>query len=382
MKSARRTWDHPALWRLGTTAPPREPHVALAPGADLPLLPLTLPDKLKGIARDRVGRRLLAERLAVPLDGLEVMPLARKGRPWTRAIVADADRLADWRKQLGPQCQALLPDYMALPCAPGVWTVEATEDMVIARLGPDDGFTAEPGLAALMLSEAAAAGKPTAVLRLGTALPDLDAQLAATGAPVFADLAALTRAGHPAPLRWSEAVHGLDLKSPPSATFDRLRTRVRAWTAPVALALLALAVWLGGVAWQAAGLRDRAALARADTQAMVRAHFVPTGPILDIRAQVGAALAGRTAPPPEPTEPLILFQTAAPVLTGETVALQAVSYRADTGLVAAVELTDFAALEQLEADLRSLGFAVETLDSSARQQGGVAARLRLAETGE
>ena len=79
---------------------------------------------------------------------------------------------------------------------------------------------------------------------------------------------------------------------------------------------------------------------------------------------------------------LILFQTAAPVLTGETVALQAVSYRADTGLVAAVELTDFAALEQLEADLRSLGFAVETLDSSARQQGGVAARLRLAETGE
>lgn len=377
--TARRVQGRPVFWRLGEPGPPQGAHVALAPGTELPLLQLDLPDKLTGIARDRVAQRMLAERLALPLDGLELRPWQRKGRPWTHAVVCDAARLSDWRGRLSPACTALLPDYMAVPCAPGIWAVEASGGLVRARLGVEDGFTAEPALAALQLEEAAEQEKPGAVLRLGDDAEGVDAALGALGVPIFQDEGALAKAGHSRPLRWAEAVQGLDLKAPPSAGFDRLRRRVRAWSAPVAAAVLALAIWLAGIWAETEALRDRATTARAEAEAMARTHILPSGPILDLRAQVTAALESAAAPAAPETDPLLLFQTAAPLLAGESVALQAVSYRADTGLVAAVELTDFGALEQLVADLRAAGFEVEQLDSGARQAGGVAARLRLEE---
>lgn len=386
-KRAARTGAGPLLWRIGDGAPPAAPHIAVAPGAEAPLLPLTLPDRLRGIARDRVARRMLAEQLAVPLDGLEVRPFARSGAAWSRAVVADAARLAEWRAKLGDACRALVPDFAALPCAPDVWTIEVAGDQVRARLGPEDGFTAEPAIAALMLRDAAAAARPRAILRLGDPQEETDAQIAATGAPVYADIAALAGAGHPRPLRWTEAVAGIDLKAPPSAGFDRLRRQLRGWAAPALVALSAFAVWLAGIALETGTLRESAAASRADAEAMARAHFVPAGPILDLRAQVAAALDEMRAAAPAPqTGPLVLFQTAAPHFTDPSVALQILSFRADTGfdsgLVAAVELDDFAALERLVADLRGAGFLVEELDSGARQAGGVAARLRLTQAGQ
>ena len=90
----------PQVWRLGQGRRPAGPHVAAIPGAEAPLLALDLPEKLRGMARERVAQRMLADRLAVPLEGLEIRPFARKGDAWSRALVAEAARLEGWRGQL------------------------------------------------------------------------------------------------------------------------------------------------------------------------------------------------------------------------------------------------------------------------------------------
>ncbi len=363
----------PALWHLEDPGPPDGAYVALAPGADLPLLPLDLPDKLTGLARERVAQRVITDKLALPKAGLELRPWRRAGKAWDRILVADAEDLAGWRGRLTDGCTGLLPDYLGLPCIPGVWTV-AVDASVRARLGEGDGFTAEPSLAAALLAEAPA---PKAVLRLGEPSEPVDAALADKAVPLFHSFDDLAAAGHGTPLPWAQSVRGLDLKAPPTAGFDRIRSGLRQWTAPVLVAAMALGVWIGSVLVETRDLQARAEAARAASEAMVRAHFVPNGPILDMRAQVSAALA-QAAPPPTPkADALVLFQMAAPFLAGDAVVLQAISYRADSGLVAVVELTDFAALDRLVADLRAGGFAVEELDSAARQAGGVAASLRL-----
>ncbi|MDJ0827631.1 MAG: type II secretion system protein GspL [Rhodobacter sp.] len=375
---ARRGPAQPLIWTLGEGAPPSGPHLAVVPGAEAPLLPLDLPPKLRGIARERVAQRILTEHLGLPLEELEVRPFAVKG-PWTRAVVGAADRMQAWRARLGPGCLALLPDYLALPCAAGIWTVEADDAGVRARLGVGDGFSAEPDLAAALLAEAAEREPPQAVLRLGAAEPAVDAVLAGLNVPVVADAAALVEAGHEPPMRWVEAAGGIDLKDPPRADFDRLRGTLRRWRAPVAVAVLALAAYLGSVAVETGQLRAARDRDRGLAEALVRDHFVPAGPILDIRAQVTAAVEAAAGPETGTveTDPLVLFQTAAPFLTGDDIRLQTVAYRADTGLVAAVEIADFAGLDRLVADLRADRFEVELLESSARQGAGVAARLRL-----
>lgn len=382
---ARRMPAQPLIWRLGDGRPPSAPHLAVAPGAEAPLLPIELPEKLRGMARERVGRRMLSEQLGLPPGDLEVRPFAPRGKPgqWSRALVAEAVRLQQWRGALGKGCIALLPDYLALPCAAGVWTVEVADGTVRVRLGVEDGFTAEPDLTEAMLAEAAERATPKAVLRLGEARQPLDDLIAGIGAPVIADPAALDRAGHKL-LRWTEAARGVDLKAPPGRDFDRLRAGLRRWRAPVLVAVLALAAFLASVVAETRTLRAQAARDRALAEALVREHFVPAGPILDVRAQVAAAVAAAGQPQAGAVQadPLVLFQTAAPYLTGADIRLQSVAYRGDTGLVAAVEIGDFAGLDRLVADLRADRFEVELLESSARPGTGVAARLRLAAAAE
>ncbi|WP_425052956.1 type II secretion system protein GspL [Psychromarinibacter sp. S121] len=368
----------PVLWRLDDGEAPRGPHIALVPGTDAPLLPVDLPATLKGIARERVGRRMLAEALGLPAETVEIRPCLRASAQWDRAIVADAGQLADWRTRLMPGCTGMLPDYAALPCYSGVWTVEVSNGIVRARLGETDGFTAEPELAALLLAEAE---RPEAILRLGEADGAVDSALAERGVPVHADTASLENTDAGKPLNWAHATAGLDLMTPPHAGFDRISARLRSWAAPAIAAGLALAVWLGGVAWQTHDLDARARNAQGDTLAMVRAHFVPAGPILDVRAQVDRALADAAAPDAQEPDALVLFQTAAPWLTGEGIELQSITWQTETGLIASVVLADFAALERVVADLQSAGFDVEQQDTGVRPGGGVSARLHLAAAG-
>ena len=376
MTQVKRLTGLPTLWRLGA-ASPNGPHVASVPGALAPLLPLDLPEKLRGVARERVAERQLIEQLSMPPGGFEMRPFLPKGaKHWTKVLVVDAGLAEAWRKSLRPGCIALAPDYMLLPTAPGLWSIEVIGDSIIARLGPEDGFAAEAGLALALLAQAV---PPKAILRLGATHGDLDAYLAGLTVPILTDPAALKKAGF-ALMRWTDALGGLDLKDPPSALYDRLRAKVKRWRVAVICAVLAAAIWAGTLALDTQKLRAEARQESEIMLALVREHFVPRGPILDVRAQVSAALqtaAVPDAPEVEALPPITQFQIAAPVLTDETLRLLTAAYRADTGLVTSVEAVDFAALDQVTEDLRGAGFVVDQLDSRAQQAGGVVARLRL-----
>lgn len=376
MTRAIRLTGLPMVWRMGA-ASPNGPHVASVPGALAPLLPLDLPEKLRGVARERVAERQLVEQLSMPPGGFEMRPFSPKGvKLWTKVLVVEAGLAGAWRKGLRPGCIALAPDYLLLPTAPGLWSIEVAGDSVIARLGPEDGFAAEPELALALLAQATA---PKAILRLGAAHSDLDALLAGLQVPILTDPAALKKAGF-TPMRWTEALGGLDLKDPPSALYDRLRSKVNRWRVAVICAVLAVAIWAGTLTLDTQHLR---AEARQDSEimlALVREHFVPNGPVLDVRAQVSAAMQNAAVPDAPEVEALpaiIQFQIAAPVLTDDRLRLLTAAYRADTGLVTSVEAVDFAALDQVTEDLRGAGFVVDQLDSRAQQAGGVVARLRL-----
>ena len=104
-------------------------------------------------------------------------------------------------------------------------------------------------------------------------------------------------------------------------------------------------------------------------------------PILDIRAQIERALAEAAAPDAPDPDALLLFQTAAPWLTGDGIELQSIAWQPETGLVASIALRDFATLEQIVADLQSAGFEVDQQDTGVRSGGGVSARLRLGPAG-
>ncbi len=378
MSRARLT-DGPLLWRLGAGDPPSGPHVAVVPGAQVPLLPVDLPDGLRGLARERVAARHLAEALALPPSALELHPFAPDGKKahFSGMVVADTSVAAAWRADLHPGCIAVLPDYLSLPCIAGVWTVEiGPEDTVAVRLTEADGFTAEPELAIRLMAGTA---KPRAVLRLGPAEHVVDDYLAALGVPVLDTVEAAAREVSAKPLRWTAAAGGVDLRTAPSALYDRLGAGLARWRWPVLLGVLALAAWLATLVLETRDLQARADRAAAQTRDLVRQHFVPEGPILNVRAQVQAAHDAAAVPEigARDLPPLVQLQRAAPVLMRDDLALEAAEYRADTGLVTAVTAKDFAALDTLVADLRGAGFLVEQLDSRSQTSGGVAARLRL-----
>ena len=367
----------PVFWRLGSGAPPWGAHVAVVPGALAPLLPLDLPDGLRGIARERVAQRQLVENLSAQADSFEMLPFLPKGaKRWSKVLVADAAKAGEWRNALARGCKALVPDYLSPPSAPGLWRIRIEGGILTARTGVEDGFSAEPDLGREMLAESA---PPKAVLRLGEADAALDGYLSGLNVPILREVGALKKAGF-APLRWAEATGGIDLIKPPSAAYDRLQETIRRWRVPVLFAAMALAAWCGAMFLDARNLQDRAALVRADTTEMVRSHFVPAGPILDIRAQVSAGVPEEMVedvPVEQAPDGLALFGYAAPVLTRDDVQLQGVSFRPETGLVATVVAVDFAALDRMIADLEQEFAIVEQLDSRARASGGVVSQLGL-----
>ena len=367
--------DLPPIWRLGAAMPPAGPHIAVVPGADAPLLQVELPASLRGQARERVAGRQLAEALAVPLNQLELHAFSTGKTAWGRMLVTDADAAADWRKAVRPGCIALLPDYLALLCIKDVWTID-THEGVAARLGPSDGFAAEPDLAVRLLSETE---PPRAILRQGPAEPLLDDYLTSLAVPIFDNLATLVASGTEKPLRWSQASGAINLAAPPSAAYERLGQTLSQWRWPVIFGALALGAFLGSLVLETRRFEAEAAVAQTMTQDLVRQHFVPEGPILNVRAQVQAVVDAAETPQTQSTTipPLILLQQAAPTLDQDALRLQVAEYRTDIGLVAGLTATDFASLDALVDDLRNGGFLVEVLDSRAQASGGVAARLRL-----
>lgn len=371
----------PRLWHLGDGQAPRGAHVAVVPGELAPLLPLDLPQVLKGAAREQVARRHVAEALSQPDTELELRPFPQAQKGWTKMIVVEAGLAQAWRKTLGKGCRAAVPDYLTLPTAPGLWTVQAQGDRVLFRTGQGDGQTdggtAETDLVIAQLSRIDP--PPRAILRLGDPQPALDAVLRDTGAAIETTIAGLRRHSI-RPATWSDTTGGVDFLRGPRAAQDRIAEQIRRWRPIVLAGACAAAAWAGAIYLETRNLTAQASADRARVETMVREHFLPSGPILDVRTQVTRVLETVEAPEIEVTSaltPLVQFQYAAPLLTAPDVVVQTASYAGATGLEVTVKTKDFNELDAVVLALQDADFLVEQLSAQAQQSGGVIAQLRL-----
>ncbi|PTX00718.1 hypothetical protein [Pararhodobacter aggregans] len=377
--SARRRAPAPATWRIGDGSPPAGPFVALVPGAEAPLIALSLPAALKGVAREDVARRQALDRMG---PGLDVRPARLDGaEDWFRVAVAERMQVLRWRGALGPaaaRCRGLVPDYLALPTAPGLWVIEADRDGVVARLGPADGFAAEHALAVRMLTLALAEARagsapPRAVLLTG--------ETASAFAGLFEGVSLVSQAGDlpaaltPGVMALGEAA--VDFARDPRADAEGVEARIRRLVWPVLLIVLGALGWAGAQGLGIARDRTQAASVQAETLAAVRRDLLPSGPILDLEVQVMREIERRRAaaqPEVAALGPLDLLRQASPLLSGADV--QAVTLGAD-GLSVEVKLADFQALDALVASLGAVGLAARTSRSAIDPDGGVGATLTL-----
>lgn len=387
-KSRGQTTPLPVHDLTGDTPPPRGPFVASVPGAAAPLVPLNLPPTLKGQTRDRVARRQLRDAYGGTEAGLDIRParLGATSDQWTRLLLTDAGDRRDWLRALGtfaPLCRAVLPDYLCLPAAPDLWVIETTATGVIARLGPEDGFSAEPDLALALLQEAARMGGPRAILRQGHAQPDIDAFLSAQNLTICTDPTELAAHGVVAPTRFAHNEFALDLARDPDAERAEMRRTLSLLRLPLVLAMLGLTGWIAAAVIETPTLDAQGLAYRQNAERLLRQVMIPTGPILDIRSQVAQTMdRARTASSDVETEarPLDVLRRAGSVLGNHETTITRVSYQPGAGLVVDLQISDFAALDALVTELRAAGTEARVAQSITRETTGVEAVLAMAVT--
>lgn len=391
-RTGRRGRARAPFWSLADGGePPKRRFIALVPGADAPLMEVDLPSGLRGPARMSVARRQLTDRLGEAIAGMELRPapLAGAGASWRAMVMIRRDDLARWRKLLarhGRAVRAILPDYLALPAAEGVWTIrtgDGPEPLVQVRMGPGDGFSGEPALAALALTRALEAPdrRPRAVLRMGPPLPAFDAPLEAalTAHPE------IKRATSPEALPHEIArprvlAHGelaLDLAQPLRDARRELEARLRGAVLPIALLVAAAAIWSAASLREINQLRTETRAVQARNIALVREAFVPSGPLPDMRLQVARLIEERRAalkadPGADPERPLTRLRQASAVLAETPAArLDSIILQPDGRIVMEVRLSDFTDLEKLLAALRDGGLEVSRDRAASDESGAV-----------
>jgi general secretion pathway protein L len=370
-------------------------HIALVPGEDAPLLALHLPSGLLGAAREQVAWRQVQDQLSVTPKQVEMRPYsgANTDTSWTRVVVAGADVTAQWRVRLQPGCRALLPDYLALPAAADLWVLQVQDDQLRARLGRWDGFTAELDLAELMLAQLLAdadIAQPRAVLLLrGHLSPGLQERLAEYDIPVVSEVAALARLGLPPPLVLGHGELSVDLRRDARAARRQLRRQLWPWAAALLAAGLLALVWGSGEALKIRQLQRDQARVVGHTETLVRQHFVPAGPVLDVRLQVARALTERQAQGAAGAarlSPLLLIGQVAEVMVRQQAQVEGLMYDQSQGLVMTLRLETFTALDQLVTALDQIGIAAEPRlarvlevgdETGAEADDGIRAELHL-----
>ncbi|CUH89344.1 type II secretion system protein L [Phaeobacter sp. CECT 5382] len=442
MPTAARKQDAPRIARLGSLGPQNhldhqdsmgisaaDPDTVLTvPGYLVPLVALDLPTGLRGQAREQVAHRQLADRSAIPETDLALRPflprpLSRSlpkrsgqknlgGDSWTRVLMAETR----WLQGLeGLNCRAVLPDYLSLGTAPGLWTVtldtlppdtvapehpeqgpDAAVDMagdtivdtanvteaatscsqLIVRLGPEDGFSALPQIGLAMLTQALHASQnqsrpaPKAILWLGPTeaaeLTQIRSLAAQCDLPLVTNPEALDTLGLPRPSVFTHGELSCDLRHNPLAARARLARQVLPWRWPLLAACLAAALWGAAQILAFGQVQAEVDASRARSAALVKAHFVPEGPVLDARLQVSRALADlrRTATKSAQDQgPLDLMQRLAEVLSRADLRPDLLSYQTGIGLVLALRVEDFSQADHLAAALRDAGLALTVTDS-------------------
>ena len=389
-----RTDSPPECLRLGTDHPAAQ-QVVMVPGTLVPLVRFDLPKGLRGQAREQVAQRQLADRTGIR-QGLTLHPCPpldrkTKGRKtqgahqWHQALIAENQLL---EKLQDLSCQAVLPDYLTLPTAHEIWTLRrdnlpraaqtdapsfstagSQEEIVMARLGPDDGFTAQPALAQAQLERALSTGPaPRAWLLLspqGEADP-LIALAAAHDIPLVHDAADLADLGLPAPCVLQHGELACDLRRNPMAARNQLEQKLRPWRWPLLAGALAATVWAITQSLATARLEAETAAISHRTTQLVQEAFVPQGPVMDTRLQVNRALETlrrASSANRQISDPLTLTAQAAQVMVSAGQQPELLSYDESEGLLLGLKLGDFAAVDQLHSALDSAGLTVQLRDS-------------------
>ncbi|RFP86720.1 hypothetical protein DZK27_13930 [Rhodobacteraceae bacterium 63075] len=359
--------------------------IGLVPGNEVPLLEVNLPPALRGHAREQVAERQMRDTLASGDDLIEVRPFYRPDRQddWTRVLVADRAILEDWRRLAGAGCRAVLPDYLALPAGEGIWTLIQRGAVVLARLGPEDGFRAGPTVAERLLKEALdrADPAPQAVYARTPVTAELEALFNRANVPLLRDEPALKAQGLVPPRRLAHGELNFDLRRDPRAARARLRASVLPWRWPLLAGSLAAAMWAGAETLAISRLEEQTAELRDVTMQAVRRDFVPDGPVLDIRTQVSRALAEarvKASGAGRAVSPLDLLGLSADVMTKRGARPDYTDYTQADGLSAVVRVEDFAAADELAAALRQAGLAISVVESRVSEADeGVRTQLRI-----
>ncbi|MEO0372285.1 MAG: hypothetical protein AAF231_12575, partial [Pseudomonadota bacterium] len=254
-----------------TAGPLTAQQVAAVPGAEVACLALDLPGGLRGQHREDVARRQLRDSFGLAADDVQIRPFhnARGADQWTRLLVADQGLVRDWRDGPAAKAMAVLPDYLTLPTAEGVWTIGPGAAGVAVRLGPFDGFGTTGDLAAALLAQALqeAESPPRAILHIGSILPQIDA---------FAkehDIALDTDAGNFGAKTMAHGEMGFDLRRDPQLARARLAKSVLPWRWTMLFALLAAGIWAAAQMVVADRIKAETLELRGQTQALVREHF-------------------------------------------------------------------------------------------------------------
>lgn len=397
-------------------------------GVHVPICELTLPKALRGAAREQVARRQLADRTGLDADALALRPfLPQPARTsssrrlssnlsgsrdlWNRVLVGDTLWL---QKLQGLTCRAVLPDYLTLPAAEGIWTLaletaapqgspsqDPSQDQpqrpvcLLARLGPEDAFSAQPAIALAMLERAITQEPPRAILWLGaTSGVGPSQKVTEETAQIETQIKNLASRHNIALITTPQAAIKLDLAPPqvlahgelacdlrhnPLAARAQLARQILPWRWPVLAACLAAGLWAAGQLVALTQIEEDLRASQARSTALVKTHFVADGPVLDARLQVSRALSDlrrAAATPGQVTDPLALMAEVAEVLHQSHLRPDLLSYQTGTGLLLALRLENFAQRDQLVEDLRARALAVSLRDSRVSEgQAGVRAEF-------
>ena len=368
---------------IANAATARARQVLLVPGAAAPLLALDLPNKLRGFAREQVARRQMQDRLGLDPDAVEMRPFQETSKSlWHRILVADPKLVRGWRAQITRGQKTLLPDYLALPTAHGLWTICSTNDGLAVRLGPENGFGASPDVAQMILSKHLAdpRQRPAAILMLGEMWDGLAALADPHGVRVVtqpSDLREIEGVGNPVALQHGEL--SCNLLRDPELIRDRLREQLMPLRLPAAILCVALGLWVASDVMEIRRLQDERIAIQTAAEEVVRDVFVPRGPILDMREQVlqaEAAMRSRSAPDTQTQDALGVFERIGPALFQANARILQVASPDGVRLDLLVETPDFAAADALSLDLADYGITVRVI-ASRRTDDGAAARSEL-----
>jgi general secretion pathway protein L len=162
----------------------------------------------------------------------------------------------------------------------------------------------------------------------------------------------------------------VDFLADPRAALDRAARRLSGWLRIAALLVFAAACVAAALMIEIRQARAVATLARAEAEAMARRTLLPSGPILDLRAQVARRLAeiAPGAGAGAPASVAALLRQASVPLAGTDP--QSLVYQPPGRLTVELQLGDFAAVDALGETLRGAGLDVTVASASADAASG------------